>query len=169
MSKPLSQDVDATSGPMNLSLFIGMIVMYLFFRIGRLVGAVKEHHDDAAVDEDSFVESRAPSMGDNNKKQKSRSVNALQTDANAIKAPMISINDSSSFVRAFTMKPPGTRLEDGDFICRPINEGSSNAKSYSFRCSCENGLLPPGILSKHFGSAQAAFNLGTGKCYHKQQ
>ena len=36
-----------------------------------------------------------------------------------------------------------------------------------WRCVCENGFLPPGLL-KSFGSAEAIVRLGTGQCYHKQ-
>jgi hypothetical protein len=36
-----------------------------------------------------------------------------------------------------------------------------------WRCACEGGFLPPGML-KSFGSAEAVMRLGTGQCYHKQ-
>lgn len=37
----------------------------------------------------------------------------------------------------------------------------------TWRCACENGFLPPGML-KTFGNAEAMIRLGTGQCYHKQ-
>jgi hypothetical protein len=36
-----------------------------------------------------------------------------------------------------------------------------------WRCACEGGFLPPGML-KTFGGAEAMMRLGTGQCYHKQ-
>ena len=36
-----------------------------------------------------------------------------------------------------------------------------------WRCACENGFLPPGLL-KTFGGAEAVMRLGYGQCYHKQ-
>lgn len=36
-----------------------------------------------------------------------------------------------------------------------------------WRCACEGGFLPPGML-KSFGGAEAVMRLGTGQCYHKQ-
>ena len=36
-----------------------------------------------------------------------------------------------------------------------------------WRCVCEKGFLPPGML-KSFSSAEAVVRLGTGQCYHKQ-
>ena len=36
-----------------------------------------------------------------------------------------------------------------------------------WRCACEGGFLPPGML-KSFGGAEAMMRLGTGQCYHKQ-
>lgn len=36
-----------------------------------------------------------------------------------------------------------------------------------WRCACEGGFLPPGLL-KTFGGAEAVMRLGSGQCYHKQ-
>jgi hypothetical protein len=36
-----------------------------------------------------------------------------------------------------------------------------------WRCACEGGFLPPGML-KSFGAAESMMRLGTGQCYHKQ-
>ena len=36
-----------------------------------------------------------------------------------------------------------------------------------WRCACEGGFLPPGLL-KSFGGAEAVMRLGTGQCYHQQ-
>ncbi len=51
-------------------------------------------------------------------------------------------------------------------------EGDDNDKDLfqrndQWRCACEGGFLPPGLL-KSFGSAEAMMRLGTGQCYHKQ-
>ena len=43
-----------------------------------------------------------------------------------------------------------------------------NDNNTGWRCACENGFLPPGML-KSFGSAEAMMRLGTGQCYHKQK
>jgi hypothetical protein len=37
----------------------------------------------------------------------------------------------------------------------------------NWRCACEGGFLPPGLL-KSFGGAEAVMRLGTGQCYHQQ-
>lgn len=36
----------------------------------------------------------------------------------------------------------------------------------NWRCACENGFLPPGLL-KSFGGMEAMVRMGTGQCYHK--
>jgi hypothetical protein len=41
------------------------------------------------------------------------------------------------------------------------------AMNDKWRCACEGGFLPPGML-KTFGGAEAMMRLGTGQCYHKQ-
>jgi uncharacterized membrane protein YhiD involved in acid resistance len=43
-----------------------------------------------------------------------------------------------------------------------ITSGASN-----WRCACESGFLPPGLL-KSFGGAEAVIRMSTGQCYHKQ-
>ena len=41
------------------------------------------------------------------------------------------------------------------------------AENNNWRCACEGGFLPPGLL-KSFGGAEAVMRLGTGQCYHQQ-
>ena len=38
------------------------------------------------------------------------------------------------------------------------------AMNNNWRCACEGGFLPPGML----GGAEAVFRMGTGQCYHKR-
>ena len=42
--------------------------------------------------------------------------------------------------------------------------GTNNSNTW--RCACENGFLPPGLL-KTFGGAEAVMRMGMGQCYHK--
>ena len=42
---------------------------------------------------------------------------------------------------------------------------SSNASNW--RCACEGGFLPPGMLSS-LGGAEAVIRMSTGQCYHKK-
>jgi hypothetical protein len=44
-------------------------------------------------------------------------------------------------------------------------EIASNTSNW--RCACEGGFLPPGLL-KTFGGAEAVIRMSTGQCYHKQ-
>jgi hypothetical protein len=45
--------------------------------------------------------------------------------------------------------------------------GNNKSDVNGWRCACEGGFLPPGLL-KSFGGAEAIMRLGTGQCYHKQ-
>ncbi len=47
-----------------------------------------------------------------------------------------------------------------------INSDSNSDKN-NWRCACQDGFLPPGLL-KSFGGAEAMMRLGMGQCYHKQ-
>jgi len=42
------------------------------------------------------------------------------------------------------------------------------SSSYQWRCACENGFLPPGLL-KNLGGAEAMLRMGTGQCFHKSK
>ena len=37
---------------------------------------------------------------------------------------------------------------------------------YKWRCACEQGILPPGLLSS-FSGIESVLRLGSGQCYHK--
>mmetsp|Transcript_16842 Transcript_16842/g.19259 ORF Transcript_16842/g.19259 Transcript_16842/m.19259 type:complete len:181 (-) Transcript_16842:146-688(-) len=45
-----------------------------------------------------------------------------------------------------------------------LNIGNDNKK---WRCACENGFLPPGLLQS-FGGVESMMRMGTGQCYHKR-
>lgn len=42
------------------------------------------------------------------------------------------------------------------------DDGNKN----NWRCACEGGFLPPGLL-KSFSGAEAMIKMGAGQCYHK--
>jgi len=48
-----------------------------------------------------------------------------------------------------------------------MNDGNTGNSNNNWRCACEFGFLPAGML-KTFGSAEAIAKLGIGQCYHKQ-
>ena len=44
----------------------------------------------------------------------------------------------------------------------------NNQSNNNWRCACEGGFLPPGMLQS-LGGAEAAFRMSTGQCYHKKE
>ena len=65
-------------------------------------------------------------------------------------------------------------IKQGNDSKNKLGSGNGNANNESpkkednnWRCVCETGFLPPGML-KNFGSAEAMIRLGTGSCYHKK-
>jgi hypothetical protein len=57
--------------------------------------------------------------------------------------------------------------DEGNEVVDEVEEDLFQVKSDQWRCACEGGFLPPGLL-KSFGAAEAVMRLGTGQCYHKQ-
>jgi hypothetical protein len=54
------------------------------------------------------------------------------------------------------VKKPQSKVED-----------TPDVNSTNWRCACEGGFLPPGLLQS-FGGAEAVIRMSTGQCYHKQ-
>lgn len=48
----------------------------------------------------------------------------------------------------------------------PNSDLISDEDSENWRCVCETGFLPPGLL-KSFGGMEAMVRMSTGQCYHK--
>jgi beta-glucosidase/6-phospho-beta-glucosidase/beta-galactosidase len=46
-------------------------------------------------------------------------------------------------------------------------EEEITSSASNWRCACEEGFLPPGLL-KSFGGAEAVIKMVSGQCYHKQ-
>jgi hypothetical protein len=47
------------------------------------------------------------------------------------------------------------------------SEKETNGKNGdNWRCVCETGFLPPGLL-KSFGGMESVLRMSTGQCYHK--
>ncbi|GFH61501.1 hypothetical protein CTEN210_17977 [Chaetoceros tenuissimus] len=65
-------------------------------------------------------------------------------------------------------------------LCLPVNSSKNETprqderkkqftnkeKEEEWRCVCETGFLPPGLL-KNFGNMEAMVRMSTGQCYHK--
>jgi hypothetical protein len=50
---------------------------------------------------------------------------------------------------------------------KEVVEKEEISSASNWRCACEGGFLPPGLL-KSFGGAEAVIRMSTGQCYHKQ-
>lgn len=57
-----------------------------------------------------------------------------------------------------------TSIVDGTDADDPVTVANIDN---NWRCACEGGFLPPGLL-KSFAGAEAAMRLGTGQCYHQK-
>lgn len=56
---------------------------------------------------------------------------------------------------------------DDDTDMADIMSSFSSSNNNQWRCACEGGFLPAGLLQS-LGGAEAVFRMGTGQCYHKQ-
>ena len=88
------------------------------------------------------------------------------------------ISNSSSSSSSSSLDKKGSNdevknnIEENEEDWFKMNDGStkktgSNNNNNNWRCACEFGFLPAGML-KTFGNAEAIAKLGIGQCYHKQ-
>ncbi|KAI2505149.1 hypothetical protein MHU86_3496 [Fragilaria crotonensis] len=74
--------------------------------------------------------------------------------------------NKGSIVVPFHADPPLPSANNDDDDDDPVLASGSNSDN-NWRCACEGGFLPPGLL-KSFGGAEAVMRLGTGQCYHQK-
>eukprot|EP00978_Attheya_sp_CCMP212_P047529 scaffold421695_cov71-Attheya_sp.AAC.1 len=112
---------------------------------------------------------------------KSDTTSGNDNDLSAEEQP--SQNTSTVSSSSQTIPPPPIRGGDTPAASSksgsPVNNNSNttaalgmsatneNESDNNWRCACEGGFLPPGLL-KTFGGAEAVFRMSTGQCYHKQ-
>lgn len=78
---------------------------------------------------------------------------------------------SSSATTAETTTTTGRENEkdanDESLISEQADTNSNESSTNQWRCACEGGFLPPGMLQS-LGGAEAVFRMSTGQCYHKR-
>jgi hypothetical protein len=57
--------------------------------------------------------------------------------------------------------------EEDESADEDIDDMADTTKTIQWRCACQGGFLPAGLLQS-LGGAEAVFRMGTGQCYHKQ-
>jgi hypothetical protein len=108
---------------------------------------------------------------------KSDPLSDIKSAANVtIKLERSTINKTNATSGDDTTTGKSTRMDNSDTnntrIITPTNTNAATnndtTNSNNWRCVCETGFLPPGMLKSLGGSAESVFKLGTGQCYHKQ-
>jgi len=59
-----------------------------------------------------------------------------------------------------------TTASTADTLSNKSNTTDAKDDGENWRCVCETGFLPPGLL-KSFGGMEAVVRMSTGQCYHK--
>ena len=96
------------------------------------------------------------------------------TKSNSVDTGVKSIGDSSKSVKE---KSVDQEYEQDDSSKTNVEESIHNQARVTsgifdvpdtnkWRCACEGGFLPPGLL-KTFGRAESVYKMGVGDCYHK--
>uniref|UniRef100_A0A7S3V6D7 Uncharacterized protein n=1 Tax=Chaetoceros debilis TaxID=122233 RepID=A0A7S3V6D7_9STRA len=164
-----------TSGVGFLVALLVIFVSLLCFRISRSIAS------DQIIDSGSISEDSQGVIFDDNSNQgdlrpliilKAASVQQqAATDASLVS---ISNIDPDKKLREEDTKKKNDLKEDAEEDAKLDDTSSSDSKleqeqvtnDNTWRCVCENGFLPPGML-KSFTSFEAVTRMSTGNCYHK--
>jgi len=76
-------------------------------------------------------------------------------------------DDDEVFSRNSLDKGKADNENDNEENGFKMNDGITGNNKNNWKCACEFGFLPAGML-KTFGNAEAIAKLGIGQCYHKQ-
>ncbi len=136
--------------------------------------------EEEILDEDKIKEENVYMKGDedHNDKAEGSETNNSMTTLKVTSNQNIN-NNSQRFEESEGNKEAGSEVtktnnhDDNDISAN--NENSKNnddqdenilSDNNTWRCACESGFLPPGLL-KSFGGMEAMMRMGTGQCYHK--
>ena len=78
-------------------------------------------------------------------------------------------DDTSTDVGPSKMKAAAakcTNASTADTLSNKSNTTAAKDDGNNWRCVCETGFLPPGLL-KSFGGMESVVRMSTGQCYHK--
>mmetsp|Transcript_7256 Transcript_7256/g.10347 ORF Transcript_7256/g.10347 Transcript_7256/m.10347 type:complete len:177 (-) Transcript_7256:109-639(-) len=164
-----------TSGVGFLVALLVIFVSLLCFRISRSIAS------DQIIDSGSISEDSQGVIFDDNSNQGDLrpliilKAAAVQQQA-ATDASLVSISniDPDKKLREEDTKKKNDLKEDAEEDAKLDDTSSSDSKleqeqvtnDNTWRCVCENGFLPPGML-KSFTSFEAVTRMSTGNCYHK--
>lgn len=68
--------------------------------------------------------------------------------------------------RSISPQKESAKYNEGSVLSDRRDRLCDIPKSDNWRCVCETGFLPPGLL-KSFGGMEAMVRMSTGQCYHK--
>eukprot|EP01083_Nonionella_stella_P273381 927320_1 len=168
-----------TSGVAFLVALMVIFVSLLCFRISRSRSIASDHIiDSASKSEDS----RGVIFDDNSNQGDLKPPIILKAPAEPFQeqhattdASLVSIsNIDDKKLREGDTKKKNDLKEDAEEDVKLDDTSSSDYKleqeqmtnDNTWRCVCENGFLPPGML-KSFTSFEAVTRMSTGNCYHK--
>jgi hypothetical protein len=78
--------------------------------------------------------------------------------------PSLGVAESTAKTSTLPMDASATKI--GDEKDRKNDQAQDTVSSSNWRCACEGGFLPPGMLQS-LGGAEAVIRMSTGQCYHK--
>lgn len=93
-------------------------------------------------------------------------VNSDRNELNASENDKVINADASKSDAEDSSDDANSNKNYNETIVRENKKESENNEFNKWRCACEGGFLPPGML-KSLSGAESIMRLGTGQCYHK--
>lgn len=151
----------------NLSILLSKVFITLLFiyGIGRIRSAIIQHHlqkiHHLQKQDKEDKERRENEEKENYTRKNDSKEIEMQTKENRNKnvQPEIMLCLPANSSKNETPAPLRRRGQEE-------TKKQSNKEEEEWRCVCETGFLPPGLL-KNFGNMEAMVRMSTGQCYHK--
>ena len=171
----LSNNMDSISSDSNVTTTDSstVVIVWTIAAVAVSFMLLLMHFDNVTATSDA--PNRAILSGDNSSKGESATSN---------QAPLTPYRDIGNSLPS-SKSAPATNDEAPVLFCIPVSTQSESAEARpglsekttpttnitsnnnNWRCACEGGFLPPGML-KSFGGAEAMLRFGAGQCYqHK--
>jgi hypothetical protein len=124
--------------------------LFLFFGGGRSIEKSPENGSDEAKASTTQVMTPPPSTA----------------ESDPVALDTISLPEAKVSSPSLTKVSSNSETTSNDYNMSSSNP-NNNENENNWRCACEGGFLPPGLL-KTFGGAEAVLRMSSGQCYHKQ-
>lgn len=153
--------------PVNLGVeeeetSFGGLVVLVFLIAALALPLVSFFFGDSTKETNSFEVIKSSVVNEKGRKSHNSTISSEEPDVSSTNHDPAAEESSSSKATDATQKQSeSTAQEEASNSKEPVIDNNQ------WRCACEGGFLPPGMLQS-LGGAEAVLRMSAGQCYHKK-